>query len=556
MMSVWRCNSAAVCYLQSLVMHTDRGFYWSVGELFSGCVTEVSYSWVGDHAKRGRSLRLCSYLAHLRAVDNKSDQSANERYKDAYLPLQHIYTTIIKLQHHQHSLQIHSLATSVVTVDIKQNTIIIPEILHILDMGIQTIPSFQRAQAGPRILICPSGFKESLQPGEVADCIEKGVLRAVPDAIITKAPMVDGGEGFTEALVATTKGEMHHLEVVGPIRNTVSSHYGFLGGTTIKTAVVEMAAAAGLSLVPRDQRNPLHTTTFGVGQLIRAALDNGAKNILLGCGDSGTCDGGVGMAQALGARFFCSKGEELPQALGGASLSDLASADLSGLHPRLKEVQIDVACNWHNVLCGPKGVARVFGPQKGATPAEVELLEMAMDRVANVVSKAVGKDISTAPGSGASGGMGAGLQLIGAQLHPRFDIITKFLNISTLVKGCDMVITAEGGIDEQTPRGKIPAEVARIAKGKGVPVIALAGTVGVNARCNYEAGIDAYASILQAPCNLQTAIREAERLLIDCAESTTRMVMVGWQLKRAMAPVAQGAKESSFVLRRSKTLLV
>lgn len=425
-------------------------------------------------------------------------------------------------------------------------------------MGVSITPAerIRRAnelRGGPRILICPSGFKESLEPNAVADCIEKGVLRGVPDAVVTKAPMVDGGEGFTEALVATTRGELKHIDVVGPVRNPISSHYGFLGDTATKTAVIEMAAAAGLSLVPRDQRNPLFSTTFGCGQLIRAALDDGATNILFGCGDSGTCDGGVGMAQALGARFFTSTGKEIPAAMGGVSLEDLASVDLSGLHPRLAEVSIDVACNWHNVLCGDKGVARVFGPQKGATPSEVEVLGMAMDRVGKVVSKVVGRDISLAPGSGASGGMGAGLMLIGAQLHPRFDIIGRFLNISTLVKNCDVVITAEGGIDDQTPRGKIPAEVARIAKSRGVPVIALAGTVGKDARCNYEAGIDAYASILQAPVTLQTAIAEAERLLIDAAESVTRMVMVGFALKRSMAPPVVADTGLVMGMRRSRT---
>lgn len=358
----------------------------------------------------------------------------------------------------------------------------------------------------------------------------------MPDAIVTKAPMVDGGEGFTVALVEATMGEMHHLDVVGPVREPVSSHFGVLGATTTMTAVIEMAAAAGLSLVPNDQRNPMHTTSFGVGQLIKAALDGGVTGILLGCGDSGTCDGGVGMVQALGGRFFTTAGDEIPQAMGGASLGDLASADLSDLHPRLREVKIDVACNWHNVLCGPKGVARVFGPQKGATAAEVELLGEAMNRVASIVGSALEKDISVAPGSGASGGMGAGLMLIGAELHPRFDIIQKFLNISSLVQDADICFTAEGGIDEQTPKGKIPAHVARIAKQQGVPVIALAGTVGQGARTNYAAGIDAYASILQGPSTLQMAIQDAERLLTDAAESAMRMVMVGRALRTVMAP--------------------
>lgn len=408
----------------------------------------------------------------------------------------------------------------------------------------------------PRILICPSGFKESLQPGQVADCIEEGILRAQPRSIIKKAPMVDGGEGFTEALVASTGGEIYRVEVTGPVREPVPSHYGFLGGISTKAAVVEMAAAAGLSLVPRGQRNPLYTTTFGVGQLIKAALDDGAEHILVGCGDSGTCDGGIGMAQALGARFFSSDGEEIPQALGGASLTDLAKVDLSGLHPRLQHVKIDVACNWHNLLCGPKGVARVFGPQKGATPDEVDQLSAAMDAVARVVSSVKGRDISFQPGMGASGGMGAGLQLIGATIHPRFDIITKFLNINDLVRDCDLVITAEGGIDEQTPKGKIPGEVARLAKIRGVPVIALAGTVGVGAEVNYAAGIDAYASILQGPVTLQMAIAQAERLLTEASEGVMRMVMVGWSLKKAIAPTAgkvKGGSEIQLMVRRAKT---
>lgn len=414
-----------------------------------------------------------------------------------------------------------------------------------------------RQRRGPRVLVCPSGFKESLDPNQVADCIERGVLRAAPQAIVTKAPMVDGGEGFTKALVASTGGRIQHINVLGPVRKTVAAHYGFLGGKSRTTAVIEMAAAAGLSLVPREERSPLHTTTFGVGQLMKAAIDEGATRILLGCGDSGTCDGGVGMAQALGVRFFAHDGQEIPQAQGGASLTDLAVVDLTGLDSRLQGVQIDVACNWHNVLCGPKGVARVFGPQKGATPEEVEVLAKAMDNVASMIKTATGKDVSLAPGSGASGGMGACLQLIGAQLHPRFDIIMseKFLDINRMARDCDLVITAEGGIDEQTPRGKIPAEVARIAKSNGVPVIALAGTVGNNARCNYAAGIDAYASIMQGPVTLQVAIAQAERLLVDASETVTRMILVGQSLRHSaeVSTVAGAEKRSLLGMRRSHT---
>lgn len=381
-----------------------------------------------------------------------------------------------------------------------------------------------------KILVSPSGFKESLEPHVAALCIESGIHRVLPDAIVVKAPLVDGGEGFAEALVAATNGTLHKLTVTGPVGQPVQSHFGFLGGDRPKTAVIEMAAAAGLRLVPKDFRDPTATTSFGVGEIIIAAMEQGAQKILLGCGDSGTCDGGVGMAQALGARFYNEDGSEVPLASGGAALCNLASVDLSDLHPLLRTVTIDVACNWFNVLCGPKGVARVFGPQKGASPADVEYLALAMDKCAATMSREIGFDISKAGGSGASGGLGAGLMLIGAELHPRYDIIMEFLNIDHLFQGCDLVFTAEGGIDYQTPRGKIPAEVAMRAKKRGLPVIALAGTIGQDASVNYEAGIDAYASIMQCPSSLETAIADAERLLIESAESVMRMVMVGRSL--------------------------
>lgn len=207
-----------------------------------------------------------------------------------------------------------------------------------------------------KVLVCPSGFKESLEPDVAADCIEKGVLRVLPDAIVRKVPLVDGGEGFTKGLIVATKGTMKHLQVTGPVKQHVQSYFGILGGTN--TAVIEMAAAAGLRLVPRDARDPGLTTTFGVGELIMAALDRGVDKILIGCGDSGTSDGGVGMVQALGGRLLDSNGVELPRAGGGKDLGLLHSIDLAGLDKRLKTVKIEVACNWHNVLCGPKGVAR------------------------------------------------------------------------------------------------------------------------------------------------------------------------------------------------------
>lgn len=396
-----------------------------------------------------------------------------------------------------------------------------------------------------RILICPSGFKESLKSHDAADHIATGIRRVLPNVHITKAPMVDGGEGFTEGLVTATGGRKISCEVVGPVGEPVPSHYGFLGGDRQSTAIIEMAAAAGLSLVPRHRRNPLHTTTYGVGQLIKMALDEGADKILFGCGDSGTCDGGIGMAQALGAKFFDSSGLEIPAAVGGLGLQSLTSVDLSGLDPRLRSVSIDVACNWHNILCGPRGVARVFGPQKGATPREVEKLEVAMHNVARVVSFCTGQDVALAPGSGASGGLGAGLLLIGAKLHPRFDIVSQFLDVDDLLADCDLAITAEGGIDYQTPYGKVPSYIASKAQTHQVPVIALAGTVGEGAAINYKHGIDAYTSILKSPMPLEIAIEQASRLLADAAENMMRMVMIGWNVCRSVSPCGEPASRSS-----------
>ncbi|MEE4378116.1 MAG: glycerate kinase [Candidatus Competibacteraceae bacterium] len=377
-----------------------------------------------------------------------------------------------------------------------------------------------------RILIAPSGFKEGLGVEEVVDAIATGVLRALPDAIIQRAPLVDGGEGFTRSLVAATGGTVHHLTVTGPVGEPVHSHYGFLGGHGPKTAVLEMAAAAGLHLVPRDSRDPLCTTTYGVGQLIKAALDAGAERILVGCGDSGTNDGGAGAAQALGARLLDEVGADLGH--GGRELSRLARIDLTSLDSRLNTVPIDVACNWHNVLCGPDGVARVFGPQKGASPEVVEQLAAALDRFAQVIDHDLGIDVRTMPGGGASGGLGAGLSsLLGATLHPRYDIVMQYLEFDKLLNAVDLVITAEGAIDFQTPRGKIPAEVARRAKQYGLPVIALAGTIGNNAEINFEHGIDTFSSILQKPCTLAEAIADTPALLAACAQRVLSAVMVG-----------------------------
>lgn len=380
-----------------------------------------------------------------------------------------------------------------------------------------------------RILVAPSGFKESLGAEEVADHIEAGILRVMPDAEVMKAPMVDGGEGFTRALVEATGGALHSVKVTGPVGEPVEAHFGILGGDGPRTAVLEMASAAGLRLVPRDVRDPSVTTTRGVGELILAALDAGAERILVGCGDSGTSDGGAGMAQALGVRLLDREGDELEP--GGGELARLDRIDTSGRDARLDEVRIDVACNWHNLLFGPRGVARVFGPQKGASPEQVERLDAALENYAAVVRREIGPDVREMPGGGASGGLGTGLNvLLGATLHPRYDVVSRYLEVEELLERADLVLTAEGGIDFQTPRGKIPAEIARRAGRLGLPVIALVGTVGEDAHVNHEAGIDAYLSILKEPCTLEEAIERAGELVEECAEEAMRLVMLGGSL--------------------------
>lgn len=379
------------------------------------------------------------------------------------------------------------------------------------------------------VLIAPSGFKESLSVGEVANAIAIGVHRAVPGARILSAPMVDGGEGTTEALVNATGGTFHSVTVTGPVGAPVAAQFGFLGGNGPRTAVIEMAAAAGLRLVPRDQRNPMLTTSRGVGEMILAALDAGAERILVGCGDSGINDGGAGMAQALGARLLCEDGADLGP--GGGELLWLHSIDLSGLDPRLHYVQIDAAVNWHNALLGARGVARVFGPQKGATPAQVEDLDRALIRWAAAISAATGVDVATAPGAGASGGLGAGLMAFaGARLHPRFDVVMQYLHFDRLLGQADLVITAEGALDGQSPYGKVPCEVARRAEERGVPTIALAGTIGKGAGETLSHGISAFASIVKRPCTLEEATAGGEKLLRRAAEDAMRMVLVGHRL--------------------------
>lgn len=394
-----------------------------------------------------------------------------------------------------------------------------------------------------KIVMVPSGFKECLDAENVAEAMARGARRLGSNIRVEMLPMIDGGEGFAKAITQLKSGELVPLQVTGPVGEPVMSHFGLFSERGIRTAVIEMAAVAGLTLVPRDMRNPLRTTTYGVGELVRSALDAGAKRILIGCGDSGTSDGGAGMAQALGVRFLDHRG--LPvTVVGGGDLLQAERIDTSGIDPRLEHVKIDVACNHRNILCGGRGVARVFGPQKGATPEQVEELATALEHYGVLIRDATGKDIRFQPGSGASGGLGAGLAAFtGAQLHSRFDIIRDYINMEHVIADADLVITAEGSLDFQTPDGKIPAEVARIAKQHNIPVVAIAGTIGKGADLNYGAGIDAFMSIIQKPATLEKSIQKAPKWIEDTTECVLRQISIGLSIaERTRANVGSTAQ--------------
>ncbi|GAA2433622.1 glycerate kinase [Streptomyces macrosporus] len=382
------------------------------------------------------------------------------------------------------------------------------------------------------IAIAPSGFKESLSARAAAEAIATGARRVLPGASLDLIPLVDGGEGTAEELATASGGRLLPVRATGPVGTPLTSHIALLPDGT---AVVEMAAVAGLSLVPPALRDPGATTTYGVGQLIRAALDEGARRILVGCGDSGTSDGGAGALQALGVRLLDGDGRELPR--GGGELSRLRRIDASGLDPRTAATEILVACNPFNVLCGPRGVARVFGPQKGATPARVEELAAGLEQWAAVLERDLaptGTDLRLGPGTGASGGLGAGLAALGATLAPRFEVLLDQVNLDARLARADLVLTAEGALDSQTPRGKVPAEVARRAKRAGRPVLALAGTLGEGAHEVRGAGVDAWSGILPAPVTLAEALLRGAEFLADATERALRMVLMGM---RAAAPV-------------------
>lgn len=382
------------------------------------------------------------------------------------------------------------------------------------------------------ILVAPTGFKECISARAAAAAIRAGVKRALPDSHVVTMPLVDGGEGFTDALVEITDGVRHFCRVADPLGRSVTATIGMLGSCVQRTAVIEIAAAAGLHLLRPEERNMMRASSAGVGHLIRTALNIGAERIIIGCGDSGVNDGGAGLAKALGVRFLDRQGQDL-----GTSIEDLLHLDridLTALHSRVKKTRIDVAVNWQNMLLGPRGVTRTYGPQKGATPDQIELLEFALSNYARCIHEATGLDVALQSGAGASGGIGATLAgLCGATLHPRLDIVTRYIDLDAQLLDADLVITAEGSLDWQTPFGKIPAEIGRRAKALGIPVIVLAGSASDGADVNHAHGITAYHSIAQGPCSREESMENAEALLEASAEQVMRTFAAGLRVGRS-----------------------
>ncbi len=371
-----------------------------------------------------------------------------------------------------------------------------------------------------KIVIAPDSFKDSLSAEAVADAIALGLAEVWPDATLVKCPMADGGEGTVESILAACDGELRRVNVRGPLGTQVDAHWGWLPHS--HTAIIEMAEASGLQLVPVGQRNACISSTFGTGELIRAALDAGAQRIILAIGGSATNDAGAGALQALGVRLLDAQGQSLKP--GGQALAQLAQIDLSNMDPRLATVRFEIAADVNNPLCGPHGASAIFGPQKGASAEQVQQLDLALGHFAGLCAQTLGTDLRNEPGSGAAGGLGfAAKAFLGAQFRAGVEVVADLVGLAGAVQGADLVITGEGRFDAQTLRGKTPFGVARVAHRHGVPVIVIAGTLGEGYQQMYEHGVSAAFALASGPMTLEQACADAPCLLRDRARDIARV---------------------------------
>jgi len=378
-----------------------------------------------------------------------------------------------------------------------------------------------------KIVIAPDSYKGTNSSWRVASLIEKGILKVVPDAQITKIPVADGGEGTVDAILTALGGKEHRLTVKGPLGAPKSALWGSAGDT----AVMEMAEASGLPILGPEELNPLKTTTYGTGQMIREALDQGFRKIIIGIGGSATNDGGIGMAQALGARFYDAQDQLMADGAGGGDLSRVARADLSGLDERLGTLEMIVACDVTNPLLGPEGATYTYGRQKGADGEKQKILEEGMASYARAMARDLGKDWSPEPGAGAAGGLGFGLvAFCGARIQSGIKTVLDFIGLDEHIREADLVVTGEGKIDGQSLYGKVPVGIAERCRPYDKPILVIAGDIGPGIEKAYTLGIDSIMSTVNKAMPLKEALEHSSELLEEAAERAMRMIMIGTRL--------------------------
>lgn len=376
-----------------------------------------------------------------------------------------------------------------------------------------------------KIIIAIDSFKGSLSSNELNESLEKGIRKIYSQAEIIKIPIADGGEGTVEALVQGTGGEFIQMEVKNPLMKNIIATYGILGDK--KTAIIEMASASGLPLIAPEERDPLKTTTFGTGELVKDAIQKGCREFILGIGGSATNDGGLGMMQALGFKLFGKNGEEL--GYGGEIMEKVVSIDSSNALKELKECNFLVACDVDNPFYGPKGAAHIFSRQKGADDEAVEILDRGLEVLSKTLHQIFGKEIGNLPGAGAAGGLGGGLvAFLDATLKPGVDIILEEVGLEKHLEGTDFIITGEGRMDFQTVMGKAPIGVAKLAKKYDIPVIGITGSIGTGAEKTHDFGIESFFSIMDSPMTLEDAMNKenAKRLVEQGVQEIFRLIRV------------------------------
>ena len=375
-----------------------------------------------------------------------------------------------------------------------------------------------------KFVAAPNAYKGSLTATEAAIAMEAGIRRILPDADVVQVPVADGGDGLVDVAVKALNGEMRSLKVTGPRNSPVEANFCFVESLDLVT--VEMALASGLALLPDDLQDPTLTTTFGTGELIKAGLNLGVSRINVGIGGSATNDGGMGMAQALGVRFLDKEGRELPGI--GGSLASIAKIDISGLDPRIEETTFEAVCDVENTLFGPEGAAFVYGPQKGATPEQVEELDKGLENLAELIQKDMGIDVANMPGAGAAGGLGCGLHtFLGAKLCKGIDLMFDLVGLPEKLSGADLALTGEGQIDYQTVFGKAPGGVGAAAKAQGIPCFAIAGSIGQELGDLHDFGINAVFSLCPGPMNLEESMRHSKDNVTRVTEQAIRAFLAG-----------------------------